>query len=137
MKKIITLTFLITLLSFSSCKKSNPEPSPASTSSAEVVIPDEAIDVQYRVTSASGHFKVEYTALDGNTVTVFTEEVSKYNFTYSFNWVKDKNLRIKAYNITPSSKKVLVEIYINGILFKSGMANAMDQVALAEGVYSK
>lgn len=137
MKKIITLSIVFAALSFSSCKKSNPEPNPTPTSSEEFVIPDEAIDVQYRVTSASGHFKVEYTALDGNAITVFTEEVKKYNFTYSFNWVKDKSLRIKAYNVTPSSKKVLVEIYVNGRLFKSGMVNATDQFALAEGVYSK
>jgi hypothetical protein len=136
MKKIITLTFLIAILSLTSCKKKASEPSPTATSSNELVVPDESISVQYRVTSASGHFNVEYTALDGNTITVFKDEISKSTFTYSFYWVKDKNLRIKAYNITPSTKKIIVEIYVNGVLFKSGSANQMDQVALAEGVYT-
>lgn len=135
MKKITTIALILTLISFSSCKKKTAEPAPITLT--EAVIQDEDIDVQYRVTSASGNFKVEYTAVENDVVTVFTKDVDKYNFTYSFNWQEGKNLKIKATNSIPSAKKLLVEIYVNGVLFKSGMSNTMDGIALAEGVYNK
>jgi hypothetical protein len=136
MKKITIIALILTIISFSSCKKKTTEPAPA-PSSTEVVIPDEAIDVQYRVTSASGNFKVEYTALENDIITVFNKDVSKANFTYSFNWVEGKTLSIKASNTTPSTKKLIVEIYVNGALFKSGQTTTMDVAAFAEGVYKK
>lgn len=135
MKKISVLFFILSVLSFTSCKKKNTEPAPSST--IEAVIPDESIDVQYRVTSVSGSFKVEYTALVDNVVTVFTKDIGQNNFTYSFNWVENKSLSIKASNSTPSTKKLLVEIYVNGVLFKSGQTNTIGGIALAEGVYKK
>lgn len=136
MKKITTLALILTFFSFTSCQKKNAEPVPA-PSTTETVIPDETIDVQYRVTSASGSFKVEYTALENDVVTVFTKDVGQSNFTYSFNWVENKNLTIKASNSTPSTKRILVEIYVNGKLFKSAQTNTSGGIALAEGVYTK
>lgn len=135
MKKITTIALILTIASFTSCKKKTVEPTPSS--SADIVVQDEDIDVQYRVTSASGSFKVEYTAVENDVVTVFTKVVDKYNFTYSFNWQERKNLKIQATNSTPSVKKLVVEIYVNGVLFKSGMSNTVDGIALAEGAYHK
>lgn len=136
MKKISILAFILTIVSFSSCKKKSAEPTPAPTNE-NIVIQDEDIDVQYRVTSASGSFKLEYTAVENNEVKVFTSTVDKFNFTHSFNWQEGKNLKIKATNFVPSAKKLVVEIYVNGVLFKSGLSNTVDGIALAEGVYKK
>ena len=135
MKKITTLALILTILSFTSCKKKTNEPivAPVTTSTP---ITEESINVQYRVSSASGNFKVEYTSLEDNKVVITTVEVKKIAFAYSFYWTKKQNLSVKAYNVTPSGKEVLVEIYVNGALFKSGSANAPGATASAEGVYN-
>ncbi len=133
MKKIITLALILTSIAFVSCQKKTVEPAaPTSTANAPV---ENAIKVQYRVSSASGHFNVEYTALEDGETKTFSKDVDKINFTYSFDWTTNKNLSIKASNITPSSKALLVEIYVNGVLFKSAEANAPGTIAIAEGVY--
>ncbi len=134
MKKITTLALILTIFSFSSCQKKAVEPvAPVTTTTP---ITEESINVQYRVTSASGNFIVEYTSLEDNKVETTTVEVKKIAFAYSFYWTKKQNLSIKAYNVTPSGKEVLVEIYVNGVFFKSGLANAPGAIAAAEGVYN-
>lgn len=134
MKKITTLVLILTIISFTSCKKKAVEPvTPVTTTTP---ITEESINVQYRVSSASGNFMVEYTSLEDNKVVTTTVEVKKIAFAYSFYWTKKQNLKVKAYNVTPSGKEVLVEIYVNGVLFKSGAANAPGATAIAEGVYN-
>lgn len=135
MKKITTLALILTVLSFFSCKKETAQPV-VSTSTANETAP-ESINVQYRVSSASGNFNVEYISLeDGNIITT-SVDVKKMAFSYSFNWTTKQKLSIKAFNSTPSSKELLVEIYVDGILFKSGSANAPGASAVAEGFYIK
>ncbi len=134
MKKITTLALILTIISFSSCKKKAVEPvAPVTTTTP---ITEESINVQYRVSSESGNFKVEYISLEDNKVVTTSVEVKKIAFAYSFYWTKKQNLSIKAYNVTPSGKEVLVEIYVNGVFFKSGSANAPGATAVAEGVYN-
>ena len=134
MKKITSLALILTVLSFASCKKKTPEPiAPVTTTTP---ITEESINVQYRVSGASGNFKVEYRSLEDNKVVTTTVEVKKIAFAYSFYWTKKQNLSVKAYNVSPSGKEVLVEIYVNGVLFKSGAANAPGGIATAEGVYN-
>lgn len=134
MKKIITLALILTVISFTSCKKKTTEPSSSSTTVAAA--PAESIKVQYRVSSASGHFNVEYVSVEDGKATTTSLEVGKIAFTYSFNWTKKQNLSVKAFNSTPSSKEVLVEIYVNDKLFKSGLSNIAGGIAVAEGVYN-
>lgn len=135
MKKLTTLVALIlTVLSFSSCEKKTVQPTSTTTASST---PNESINVQYRVTSASGNFEVEYVSVDDDEVKTVSVEVKKMSFTHSFTWTTKQNLSIKASNVSPSSKELLVEIYVDGVLFKSGSANAPGAVAVAEGVYTK
>ena len=133
MKKIISFTLVLTILSLFSCNKKKNNVAPETATATEAT--ETPIEVQYRVTAASGHFNVEYTFLDDGVVTTKTVLVNKINFTYSFTWATNKNLLIKASNETPSGKDVLVEIYVNGVLFKSGNANAPGAIAIAEGIY--
>jgi hypothetical protein len=135
MKKIITFALILTSLSIISCKKETAQPV-VSTSTATSTNP-ESINVQYRVTSASGFFNVEYTSLENDKVTTTNIDVNEVAFTYSFTWTKKQRLSIKAFNSTPSPKEILVEIYVNGVLFKSGLANTPGAIASAEGVYYK
>jgi len=135
MKKLIAFSLVLTIISLFSCNKKNNTVAPeANTSTAAT---DQPINVQYRVTSASGNFNVTYTCLDeDDNVVTKTLSVKKINFTYSFGWTTNKVLGIKASNESPSSKEVLVEIYVNGTLFKSASANAPGAVAIAEGIYN-
>lgn len=132
MKKIISLSLLLTILSFTSCKKKSVEPAP--TASAPVASED--IKVQYRVTSASGNFNVEYVSFEDDKITTTKKDIGNITFTYSFYWVPKQKLSIRAINSSPSDKQIKVEIYVNGVLFKSGEAKAVGAVALAEGVYT-
>ena len=136
MKKITTLALILTVLSFVSCKKETTQPTVVSTSTATVIAP-ESINVQYRVTSASGNFNVEYVSLEDDKTVTTSVDVKKMAFTYSFNWATKQQLSIRAFNSSPSSKEVLVEIYVDGVLFKSGLANAAGAIAVAQGVYTK
>ena len=134
MKKITTLALILTVLSFTSCKKKTAEPIAPLTTTTPIT--EESIKVQYRVSAASGDFIVEYTSLEDNKVVTTTVEVKKIAFAYSFYWTKNQNLHVKAYNVTPSGKEVLVEIYVNGEPFKSGSANAPGAIAVADGVFN-
>lgn len=135
MKKIITLALILTIFSITSCKKESTEPVAPITTSTPIT--NESINVQYRVSSASGNFYVEYISLEDNKIVTTTVEVNKIAFAYSFYMNKKEKLSVKAYNVTPSGKEVLVDIYVNGALFLSGAANAPGAIALAEGVYNK
>ena len=133
MKKIILLALILTVLSFASCKKESAEPvAPVTTSTP---ITTESINVQYRVSSASANFYVEYTSIEDNKEVSTTIEIKKIAFAYSFYGNRKQKLSVKAYNVTPSGKEVLVDIYVNGVLFKSGSANSPGGIAIAEGVY--
>lgn len=132
MKKLIAFTLILTALSLISCKKKNNAAAPATTTTETASAP---INVQYRVTAASGNFNVEHVYLDGDVVKTKVVLVKKTNYTFSFGWTTNQNLKIEASNESPSGKEVLVEIYVNGVLFKSGLANTPGGVAVAEGVY--
>ncbi len=133
MKKTITLALILTILSFSSCKKETAEPVAPITTTTPIT--HETIDVQYRVSSASGSFYVEYSSLVDNKMVTTKVEVKKIAFAYSFYVDKREKLSVKAYNVTPSGKEVLVDIYVNDKLFRSGSANSPGGIATAEGVY--
>lgn len=136
MKKLTAaLALILTVLSFFSCEKKSVQPTTTTTNPTST--PKESINVQYRVTSASGNFNVEYVSFEDEEIKTTSADVKKMTFTYSFTWTTKQNLSIKAYNASPSSKELLVEIYVDGVLFKSGSANAPGAVAVAEGVYTK
>lgn len=133
MKNIISLALILTIVSFSSCsKKKNVAPA-TTTGSTSTIADNEKINVQYRVTSSSGQINVEYITVEDGVAKTNTTKVNRYTFSYSFDWTKHKKLYVSASNTTPSSKEVVVEIYVNGELFRSGKANAAGAVASAEG----
>jgi hypothetical protein len=137
MKNIITLALLLTILSFGSCKKKTT--APESTTTATTTTPTaetKTINVQYRVSASSGQMTVEYTFNDAGEVKTIKSNVNRLTFSYSFEWSKGQKLSLSAYNTVASGKEVLVEIYVDGVLFKSGSANAPNAVAAAEGVYN-
>ena len=134
MKKIITLTLILTTIAFSSCKKKTT--APESTTTTSTPVNNNAIKVQYRVTAASGQMNVEYTSVEDGVITTTKTQLNRITFSYSFEWTTKQKLSISASNTTPSGKEVTVEIYVDGVLFKSGEANSPGAVASAEGIYN-
>jgi hypothetical protein len=135
MKNIITLALLLSLVSFSSCSKKK-NVAPETTTTTTNTTDNTKINVQYRVSSSSGQIKVQYTTVEDGVIKTNEAEVNRYTFSYSFDWTTKQKLSVSAYNSNPSNKEVVVEIYVNGELFKSGKANAAGAVASAEGVYN-
>jgi hypothetical protein len=125
MKKFIAFSIVLTAIFFASCKKETlPSPSP---------VTPRPINIEYRVFGETGHLAISYTAFDNGTVTHPSMQVDRTNFSYSFNWTTNEPLSVSASNATPSGKEVRVEIYVDGVLFKSGLANAPNATATAEG----
>lgn len=133
MKNIISLALILSIVSFGSCKKKT-NVAPEASSTTTTANPDK-ITVQYRVSSTSAQVNVQYVTVEDGVAKTVTTKVKRYTFSYSFEWTKKQKLSISAYNTTPSSKEVVVEIYVNGELFKSGQANAPGAVAAAEGTF--
>jgi hypothetical protein len=126
MKNILALVLFISASFFVSCSKEEI-PAPAVPSATHQV------QVEYRVTSVSGHFTVEYMAKEGNVMVSKTETIDRTNFSTAFTCNSGEMLSIKAWNTTPTAKEVKVEIYVDGILFKEGSANTPGATAAAEG----
>lgn len=128
MKKYISIAVLLVSVAFVSCRKetvTGPLVAPAPTT----------INVEYRVFCESGHMNVEYTMNDNGVVTQPSVQIDRTNFSQSFNWTTGQTLSIKASNSIPSAKQVIVEIYVNGTLFKSGQAGSPNEEAIASGIY--
>ena len=126
MKKFIAFTIILTTTIFTSCKKEVlPSSSPAQT---------RPIHVEYRMFGESGHLDVDYITSDNGVVTHPSILVDRNNFSYSFDWTTNQTLTINGSNAIPSGKEVRVEIYVDGVLFKSGSANAPNATATASGV---
>ncbi len=129
MKKFINLALILTTIAFVSCTKETI--SGPIVNSAPV-----AITVEYRVFSESGHVNVQYTSFDNGAVTTTSVLVDRTNFSYAFNWTSGQTLSVGAKNEMPSAKNVHVEIYVNGVLFKSAETSQPNTTAKAEGIYN-
>lgn len=133
MKNIITIALLLTIMSFGSCKKKATAPESATTTAAPE---DKTIKVQYRVSAPSGQMSVKYTFNEGGVVKTTKTTVNRLTYSFSFEWSKGEMLSLHASNVVASTKAVTVEIYVNGVLFKSGTTDEEGGVASAEGIYN-
>ncbi len=127
MKKFLTLAVVLTSFVLVSCKK-EAAPLPV------VTVPTD-INVEYRVYGESGHLNIQYTMPDNGQITNPSMLVDRTNYSVAFNWKSGQELSISASNATPSGKEVKVEIYVNGTLYKTGLANSPNAIATATGRY--
>lgn len=135
--KLIThaCLFLLFLAYLSSCKKEEVKPVTAET---EVVTPSapKAISIEYRIYATSGHFRVTYSAPNaaGDKLEVNNVTIDKMQHNIVFDYWTGNKFKVEATNSTPSVKEVTVEVYVNGILYNSGIANSPNGVASAEAM---
>jgi hypothetical protein len=111
---------------FVSCEK---EEVPAPNS------PGASLEIEYRVSGETGHFYVDYTVAENGQMTTKSEEFNRTENSIHFEIGVGHLLSVKARNASPSAKEVRADIYVNGVLFKSGSANAPGAIAVAEGNY--
>ena len=124
MKKILALLAIVSTVFFASCQKNEVPGSGA--------LP---INVEYRISSVSGHVTVDYLSPVNNQMSETKQDVDRTNLSVTFSSTSGTFLQVKAYNQVPSHNQVTVEIYVNGVLFQSGQTDVPGGVADAEGKY--
>lgn len=127
--------FLLFMAYITSCKKEEVKPIIEETA---VITPQtpKSITVTYKIYATSGNFNVTYSApnatgdkLESNTVTI-----NKMQHDVEFVWKTENRFKVQASNVNPSTKEVIVEVYINGILYNTAIANSPNAVAVAEAM---
>ncbi len=126
MKKFFNFSILLTALTFASCGKENI--------AAPVNNTPYNINVEYRISDVSGHVNIQYNQPDANgQIVTQSMSVDRTNYSTAFTWKSGQELSVIASNSTPSAKEINVEIYVNGALFKTGLANSPNAIATASG----
>lgn len=125
MKKFLTLAVVLTSFALASCTKEKT-PNPVSTTPYD-------INVEYRVFGESGHLNINYNIPANGQMTTPSMLVDRTNYSVAFTWKSGQPLSISASNATPSGKEVKVEIYVNGALYQTGLANSPNAIATAAG----
>ncbi|HYG49684.1 MAG TPA: hypothetical protein VD905_02225 [Flavobacteriales bacterium] len=125
--------FLLFIAFLTGCKKE--EVKPASEPTVQVQNSQEhIITVEYKVYAESGNFIVKYVAPEANKLKTYQTAINRNEHVIGFDWVNGSTFELEAYNASPSTKQVTVEIYINGILYSSAVANSPNGVASAKAV---
>ncbi len=128
MKKIIVCVAVLTSVLAVSCKKGD-EAKPTTTPAAPVTI-----DVEYRISSASGQVGVDYVAPDANGVLETKHiDVNRTSQTISFNHRSGYLFSVTAYNQTPSHDVVQVQLFVNGEMKAEASTTTPGQSAVAKG----
>lgn len=128
MKNALYIAFILTGFTFTSCQK---EETPVVQNPGTVTQRDITID--YHIYAASAKYNATIVYPDGDHLETLTVVGNKMDQTISFDWKSGNKFSIEASNATPSSDEIIVEIFVDGVLFKSGNANAPGAVAKAEG----
>lgn len=128
MKNAPYIAFILTGFALTSCQK---EETPVVQNPGTVSQRD--ISVSYHIYAASAKFNATIIYPNGDQLETTTYTGTKMDQTISFDWKSGNKFSIEASNTTPSSDEIIVEILIDGILFKSGNANAPGAIAKAEG----
>jgi hypothetical protein len=127
--------FLLFMAYLTACKKEEVKPVVEESAVSKPQAP-KAISVTYKIYAVSGNFNVTYLApnkeeskLESTTVTI-----NKMQHDIEFDWKTGNRFKVQASNVNPSNKEVTVEVYINGILYSSAIANSPNAVAAAEAM---
>jgi len=128
MKNTLYLSLFLVSFVFTSCQK---EETPVVQNPATVSQRDITID--YHIYAASGSFKTTYLFPNGDKMELTSLNGNRIDQTITFNWKSGNTFSLEAANASPSSDEVVVEIFVDGVLFKSATANAPGAVAKAEG----
>lgn len=118
------------LLFMSSCEK---EVAPVNNANPVGSTTVREIKVDYAIQSVTGHVEVVALVQDVDGLVEKTFEVNRLNETITFYCKSGQLLSVKARNINPSHDEVLVSVFVDGNLFRSGSANSAMTWAVASG----
>jgi hypothetical protein len=130
--KTITKNLLIVsvlVLGFTSCRK-EPTTQPQSSSNYQV----RDINVEYRIYCESAAIDVKYFAPVNGIMQEVTESVNRNEHSIIFSGKSATYYSVEAWNQNPDGRSIVLDIYVDGQLFKTGSADHHPQVAKAEGI---
>ncbi|MFZ5553016.1 MAG: hypothetical protein ACOZCO_07865 [Bacteroidota bacterium] len=130
MKNFLYSALILMAVAFTSCQKEEAPVVPATGSSTAT--PRE-ITLDYHIYAASGKYNATLIAPNGDHFEITPISGNRIDQTFSFQSTSGNFFSVEASNSTPSSDEIVVEILVDGVLFKSGSANAPGAVAKAEG----
>lgn len=134
MKNLFILSLSIVTLSMASCKKEEVKPVTTPSSTTTVVPATQRdITVKYVVYAVSGDFKMRALVPVNGKLTEEIYTINRLQQEVEFDFKSGNKFMVEAVNSTPSVDEVIVEIYVDGKLFKSASANAPGAIAHAEG----
>ncbi len=126
MKKLFAIALVLTATAFVSCTKEEV---------AAPYAPVRTVTVEYRIFAQSGHVTLEYLEPENGILVSKQGQFDRLNSTITFQHNSGNTFSVKAWNTVSSGKEVQAEIYVDGVLFKTGSANAPGAIAIAEGKY--
>jgi len=131
MKKAALILTTITAFVLTSCQKEVINPNTSNTPVAKDIM------VEYRVYSESGNVQVEM-EIPANHNTIMQKtivEVNRNDYSYEFFWKSNTHFSVSSWNTNGLNKDITVEIYIDGILFKSATRDHTTGIASASGTF--
>ena len=128
MKKAVLFFGSISII-FASCTK-QPVLNPATGTSSQ-----HDVNIEYRITDQSGSVSIEYIApVTGTTsLALKSEIVNKTYATISFTAKNFNTYSISAKNVDVNAQDITDDIYVDGVLFKSGSLDHTTLTASASG----
>lgn len=124
------LTILTALTFMTSCEK---EVAPVNNTNPVGSTTVREIKVDYAIHSVTGNIEVVALVQETDGLVEKTFVVNRLNETITFYCKSGQLLSVKARNINPSHDEVLVSIFVDGNLFRSGSANSAMTWAVASG----
>jgi hypothetical protein len=125
MNKIFRILPFFAVLLFASCTKEEITPT--------APVAPTNVHVEYRVYAASALADV-YAMLPVAGSSTLVEEhtsINRMNYSLKFDVAVNTEVSVSAKNTNPGPEEVIVEIYVNDQLVKSGSANGPGQIATA------
>lgn len=130
-KLFFALTILTALTFMTSCEK---EVAPVNNSNPVGSTTVREIKVDYAIQSTTGQVEVlAYVLNEDGELVEKSFEVNRLSETITFYCKSGQLLSVKARNINPSHDEVLVSVFVDGVLFRSGSANSAMTWAVASG----
>jgi hypothetical protein len=129
--KKLAIVLAFTSFFFASCTKNQSADNGSHTSTTV----QRDINVEYRITNVSANVSIEYIAPANGTANLTTQTmvISKTYSAIQFASKSNNFFSIAAKNMNMSTQDITVDIYVDGVLFKSGSLDHLTMTALASG----
>lgn len=133
MKTVKIALSVLALAFLASCKKN--EVAQADNNSGNGATPARNISVEYRITFMSPSITVNYKDYQSGTSVVTTEDITHSVYTHPFTTTSGQELFISAQNTMMSGDQIIVEVFVDGTLWKTATADFGHPTATVQAIY--